>query len=82
MKAGSGDWRLGWQSNPAAHAPEMAILSCLLPRGAAQMRVQHTSAPLAGAALAMALAGARSLFIYSCLQRHVSRQLLALDAPT
>ena len=47
-KAGSGEWRLGWQTAPAAHVPEMAILSCPLQGGTAQPRPQHTPAPLAG----------------------------------
>ncbi|CAL5225546.1 g8379 [Coccomyxa viridis] len=44
---GSGGWRLGWQSNQAAHAPEMAILLCPLPGGAARMSIKHTPAQMA-----------------------------------
>ena len=61
MKAGSGDWRLGWQSNSAAHLPEMAVLCCPLPSGAARLHIQHAPAPSAGTTLAVAPAGARQM---------------------
>ena len=48
VPAGSGEWRMGWQSIPAAHVPDMAVLSCPLPSGAAQLDTRHRPASEAG----------------------------------
>ena len=58
---------MGWQSNPAAHIPEMAMLSCPLPSRDARLRIQHSPASLAGATLVTCLADARQLHAVQCL---------------
>ena len=62
---------MGWQSNQAAHAPEMAILLCPLPGGAARMSIKHTPAQMAGAPQAASLLGGTS-------SSRTSQHLLAL----